>query len=103
MSAVSNKLTPASMHMSTSFLASSTWVSPNALKNDAPPKVAVPKERAETFSPELPKSLYSTVFLLLQNDPYIKYQGPTPLLMQTLDQSSSSVNHSHIDGTLSVD
>src|ERR1700733_8949876 len=61
MSAVSNRLTPASTHTSTILLASSRLVSPTALKNSVvPPKVAAPKLSAETFSPEFPSVLYST-------------------------------------------
>src|SRR5580692_13194970 len=61
MSAVSNKLTPASKQTPTILLASSTSISPHALKNSVvPPKVPAPKLRAETFSPEFPSVLYST-------------------------------------------
>src|ERR1700754_593481 len=67
MSAVSKRLIPASVQMPMSFLASATSVSPHALKNSVPPpKVAAPKQRLETFKPELPKSRYSMNHWILE-------------------------------------
>src|ERR1700691_4687759 len=60
MSAVSNRLTPASKQTSISRLASAAWVEPHALKKSvAPPTCPVPKESAETLRPEPPSSRYS--------------------------------------------
>src|ERR1700730_5446494 len=51
---------PASRQMSTSLVASSTPLSPHALKNSfPPPNVPVPKVRTGTLKPEPPKNLYS--------------------------------------------
>src|SRR6185312_7113346 len=62
MSAVSNRLIPAPMQMSTIFRASSTSVVPHALKNSllCPPNVPHPKQSSGTFNPDRPSCLYST-------------------------------------------
>src|SRR5271165_4144842 len=53
---------PASSEMSTSLVASSTSVTPQALKNSLlPPKVPVPRQRAGTLKPEPPSCLNSTM------------------------------------------
>src|SRR5215510_1257105 len=68
MSAVSKMLTPASRQRPMRRLASSTPVDPQALKNSVPPpNVPVPKQNAETLSPESPSSLYSIKRLLVCN------------------------------------
>src|SRR5262245_876619 len=68
MSAVSKMLTPASRQRPMRRLASSTPVDPQALKNSVPPpKVPVPKQSAETLSPQFPSSLYSIERLLVCN------------------------------------
>src|SRR4051794_11705167 len=60
MSAVSKKLTPASMQTSTNLRASFTSVSPHALKNSVPPpSVPVPKHKTGTCRPERPSDLNS--------------------------------------------
>src|ERR1700684_1566998 len=51
---------PASRQTSTSLVASSTPLSPQARKNSLPPpNVPAPKLRAETFKPECPSCRYS--------------------------------------------
>src|ERR1700722_17444364 len=65
MSAVSNKLTPASRQISTSRVASATFEEPQALKNwPSPPKVPAPKLRIGTLRPDPPSCLNSTSFIL---------------------------------------
>src|ERR671932_48303 len=62
MLAVSNRLTPASRHISTCLLAPATSVEPTLLKLPCPPKVIVPRVRAETNRPERPRRRYSIEF-----------------------------------------
>src|ERR1039457_5390006 len=61
MSAVSKKLRPASMQMSTILRASATSAAPHALKNSSswPPNVPVPKQSSGTLKPERPSCRYS--------------------------------------------
>src|SRR5215475_15335222 len=60
MSAVSNKLTPASRQMSMRRVASATSLDPHALKKSVPPpNVPVPKLKTGTFNPDLPSCRYS--------------------------------------------
>src|SRR3712207_4099227 len=59
MLAVSKRLIPASRHMSTCLLAPATSVEPAFLKAPPPPKVIVPRVRAETNKPDLPSLRYS--------------------------------------------
>src|SRR3954451_7226027 len=59
MLAVSKRLIPASRHMSTCLFAPATSVEPTLLKPPCPPKVIVPRVRAETKRPELPRRRYS--------------------------------------------
>src|SRR5580700_10192695 len=61
MSAVSKKLMPASMQMSTILRASAiSLVAPHASKNSSlPPKVPQPKQSSGTLNPDLPSCRYS--------------------------------------------
>src|SRR5258708_15635366 len=61
MSAVSNKLTPASRHWSTSARASSSCVSATAANPPTPPNDMAPNESAETPRPVSPSSRISIV------------------------------------------
>src|SRR5262245_33999161 len=58
---------PASRHMSTSRVASSTCWLPECLYHSPPPKVIVPNVSRETSSPDPPKNAYSILPLCLQD------------------------------------
>jgi hypothetical protein len=77
MSAVSKKLRPASMQVSTILRASATSpVAPYASKNSfLPPNVPQPKQSSGTFIPDLPSCLYSIVPMTLSVRLQIQQKG----------------------------
>src|SRR5580698_5961419 len=69
MSAVSNRFTPASRHISIWRLASAPRVLPIIANIPEPPKVIAPKLKTETLRPLRPSSRYCMLFSIWPNPP----------------------------------
>src|SRR5271168_4374601 len=91
MSAVSNRLTPASRQISTSRVASATSLAPHALKNSLPPpKVPVPKLNTGTLRPEPPRIRYSIIATALPKDDFV---GLSPAVERRSQHNQRSPEH----------
>src|SRR3954470_15124798 len=93
-SAVSMRLTPASRHMSTWRVPPSTSVLPTLANFSRPPKVMVPRVRADTRSPECPSWRYSIARSLRQRG---ARHGPAVLEQQPLELARRHLAGEHVD------
>src|SRR3954471_18144222 len=88
------RLTPASRHMSTWRVPPSTSVLPTLANFSRPPKVMVPRVRADTRSPECPSWRYSIARSLRQRG---ARHGPAVLEQQPLELARGHLAREHVD------
>src|SRR4051812_13674735 len=88
------RLTPASRHMSTWRVPPSTSVLPTLANFSRPPKVMVPRVRADTRSPECPSWRYSIARSLRQRG---ARHGPAVLEQQPLELARRHLAGEHVD------